>query len=252
MSKKLPPLTEKSLEDIKQSATHATPGTAKSAAPATDSDATSTPGKSRRPAAAKKPATLKLSKELEDSLRQRAEREGMSVEDYLNECLDEHQQTTEAHPDEPGSTEMDPTERARRIVNRYAKFAIAGGAIPIPWLDTLATGGVQIAMLRELANVYQTPFSGELGKSIVSALVGSITPSIVSWGSVGSVLKLSPGAGTVAGMISMSALASAATWALGQLFIQHFEAGGTLLNFDPRAMRAHFRRLFEEEQKRAK
>jgi hypothetical protein len=41
-------------------------------------------------------------------------------------------------------------------------------------------------------------------------------------------------------------LAGALTHAVGELFIMHFEAGGTLLTFEVEKMRAHFRREYEQ------
>jgi hypothetical protein len=54
-------------------------------------------------------------------------------------------------------------------------------------------------------------------------------------------LKLFPGIGHLAGGASMSILAGATTYAVGQVFIQHFDSGGTLLDFNPGAVREKFR-----------
>jgi hypothetical protein len=44
----------------------------------------------------------------------------------------------------------------------------------------------------------------------------------------------------------MPVFAGAATYAIGKVFIQHFEAGGTLLDFEPAKVREHFRQQFEK------
>ena len=44
----------------------------------------------------------------------------------------------------------------------------------------------------------------------------------------------------------MALFVAAYTWALGNVFIQHFEAGGTFLDFDPEKVREHFRTYFKE------
>ena len=38
----------------------------------------------------------------------------------------------------------------------------------------------------------------------------------------------------------------ATTYAVGKVFIEHFESGGTFLDFDPEKMRDHFQELYEE------
>ena len=47
-------------------------------------------------------------------------------------------------------------------------------------------------------------------------------------------------------MITNTAFGAASTYAVGQIFIQHFESGGTLLTFDPERVRAHYRKLYNE------
>ncbi|MFY0579572.1 hypothetical protein ACN28S_39745 [Cystobacter fuscus] len=57
--------------------------------------------------------------------------------------------------------------------------------------------------------------------------------------------------GTLAGMASVPLASLTLTHALGRLFIQHFETGGTLLNFDAEAMRKHFLDEFEASKAHA-
>jgi len=53
-------------------------------------------------------------------------------------------------------------------------------------------------------------------------------------GSVGTIsgLKFIPKIGTVLGGISTSTIGAASTYAVGQVFMQHFDQGGTLLDFE--------------------
>ena len=62
----------------------------------------------------------------------------------------------------------------------------------------------------------------------------------------GSLLKLIPAVGQVVGVIGVSVVSAAFTQALGNVFIMHFESGGTLLNFKPETMRDYFRAEFEK------
>jgi uncharacterized protein (DUF697 family) len=61
-----------------------------------------------------------------------------------------------------------------------------------------------------------------------------------------------PVVGTVLGGLSMSLFSGAATYAIGKVFIQHFEAGGTFLDFNPISVKEHFHALYEEGQSVAK
>ena len=59
-------------------------------------------------------------------------------------------------------------------------------------------------------------------------------------------IKSFPVIGSVIGGATVSVLSGALTYAVGRVFIQHFEQGGTLLNFDPKKMREHFKRELKD------
>ncbi len=61
-----------------------------------------------------------------------------------------------------------------------------------------------------------------------------------------SALKTVPVIGQIAGTILLPALALASTVAVGRVFLQHFEAGGTLLDFDPEKMKSYFEAEFNK------
>ena len=66
-----------------------------------------------------------------------------------------------------------------------------------------------------------------------------------------SALKSLPLVGTLLGTVVSSFVASQTTRALGRVYVMHFEAGGTLLDFSPEKMRAYFRGALAEEAKAA-
>jgi uncharacterized protein (DUF697 family) len=141
---------------------------------------------------------------------------------------------------------------AKKIVKNYMWWSMGAGLIPVPFVDLAAVSGVQLKMLKDMSDVYEINFSENKGKSIVSALLGSIVPNSLSVGNVGSLLKMVPIIGTVLGGVSMSLFSGAATYAIGKIFIQHFEAGGTFLDFNPITVKEYFHTLFVEGQTVAK
>lgn len=112
---------------------------------------------------------------------------------------------------------------AHAIVDRHAKYSAAAGLVPLPTVDLAAIAGVQVSMLRGLAAHYGVPFSRERGQALVTALVGGLMPSLAGY----QLLKV---VGPLAGMLGISGFAMASTWAVGRVFIAHFEAGGSLLD----------------------
>lgn len=60
--------------------------------------------------------------------------------------------------------------------------------------------------------------------------------------------KLTPGMGSLLGSSIIVASGGALTYALGQVFVKHFESNGTLLNLDGKAMRKFFKQEFASHQ----
>jgi uncharacterized protein (DUF697 family) len=149
---------------------------------------------------------------------------------------------------------MAPSEReqlALKTVRRYMWWATGAALIPIPFLDIAAVLGAQLKMIAELSKIYDIPFERSNVQAGVGSLLGYILPESLSEGLFGSLLKTIPGLGGLVGIPSFAVFVAGYVWALGRVFIMHFESGGTLLDFDPGAVREHFRAQFEEGRKMA-
>lgn len=137
-------------------------------------------------------------------------------------------------------------EAALKVVKNRMLWAAGIGLVPVPVIDFVALTGIQMEMLRKLAQIYEVPFKEQIGKSVVASLLGGVVPAGMSPG-VASLVKLVPVIGQATGALTMSVIGGAATWAVGKVFIQHFASGGTFLDFDPEKVKAHFKTLYEEE-----
>ncbi|MDO7639077.1 MAG: hypothetical protein MUQ61_00270, partial [OM182 bacterium] len=62
-------------------------------------------------------------------------------------------------------------------------------------------------------------------------------------------VKLIPVIGTLVGGLSLSALGAASTYAVGKVFVEHFEKGGTLANFSVDSVKDEFKKAFEKKSK---
>jgi uncharacterized protein (DUF697 family) len=121
-------------------------------------------------------------------------------------------------------------KRASQLVDRFAVWAGVAGFIPVPLVDVAAVGGLQFQMVRRLSELYGVPFSTNLGKSLIASLAGSTIPAASGIG-VASALKAVPLVGTAISTLTMPGLSAGAAYAIGRAFIEHFESGGTLLDF---------------------
>lgn len=141
-----------------------------------------------------------------------------------------------------------PEERLREAehIVRMGMYCAAGvGLVPVPVFDLVGVTGIQLDLLRRLSNLYSVKFSKDAGKNVIASLIGggvsySVGPLLAS------VVKVIPLVGPVLGAVSMSATSGAATYALGKVFIEHFESGGTILTFDPKAVKAFYEEQLKE------
>jgi uncharacterized protein (DUF697 family) len=143
------------------------------------------------------------------------------------------------------SVQVDRHARAAEIISSAAAWSAAAGAVPLPLLDLVAVGTVQGKMVMDLAKLYGEPASSELARGVVSVLLGTLFPAGLTSALVGSSAKLVP-VGALFGMASMAALSAAATYAIGKVFVRHFEKGGNLATFSPAAVKEELQREFSD------
>jgi uncharacterized protein (DUF697 family) len=133
----------------------------------------------------------------------------------------------------PTSAATEPREElAGKLVDRFSIWSGVAGLIPLPVIDVLAVGGLQVQMLRRLSQVYNVDFSENRGKALIAALAGCMIPATSGMGAA-SALKAVPIVNLIAAGFVMPVLSAGATYAIGKTFVQHFETGGTLLDFNP-------------------
>jgi len=148
-----------------------------------------------------------------------------------------------------GNRMITKEEEAKLVINKYLAGSILAGTIPVPVLDIATVTGIQLKMLHSISKLYGVPFSENVGKSIIASLIGGLGSISIGMGIFGSVVKVIPVVGPLVGPVIMPVTAGAFTYAVGKVFVQHFEAGGTFLDFDPEKTKDYFTRLYQEGKK---
>jgi uncharacterized protein (DUF697 family) len=135
---------------------------------------------------------------------------------------------------------------AKTTITNASQWATAAGFIPVTGLDTVTISGVQLKMVYDLCEIYKVPFKKEAVLAIVGAALGGSFTTIISTKVASFGLSKIPYIGSVVSLISQPAISFATTYAIGLLFIKHFENKGDLLNFDLESTKAVFDREFEK------
>lgn len=135
---------------------------------------------------------------------------------------------------------------ADQIVNRYSLIAVGFGVVPSPTVNSVAVLGLELQMINELAVVYHFPFPTRLAMiKVFTSLIGSLGPvyfALKSRAALGAV----PIFGQLLSASIYSISGGLSVYAVGKIFQNHFETGGTLLSRDNRVLRKLFKKHYEE------
>jgi uncharacterized protein (DUF697 family) len=116
------------------------------------------------------------------------------------------------------------------------------GLLPVPLVDIVTVGATQLVMIRKLSQCYDLPFSQHRAKALISALIGAGQTGLI----LTSLGKWIPGIGGAGLTVATAVTAGGLTYAIGQVFVRHFEMGGTLLDLDATAMKDYFAEQYQQ------
>ncbi|MDM8552191.1 DUF697 domain-containing protein [Desulfobacterales bacterium HSG2] len=144
------------------------------------------------------------------------------------------------------STKIKPTAESDRIIRGHVWASVGIGLIPVPIVDFMGLTGIQINMLRKIAGLYEVPFFKDAVKNILSSMIGGALPTAVSTPLAISMFKVFPIMGQTAGIVAMPVAGGATTYAIGKVFVRHFDSGGTFLSFDSEKVKGYYAEMFKE------
>ncbi|HFU75720.1 MAG TPA: DUF697 domain-containing protein [Arcobacter sp.] len=143
---------------------------------------------------------------------------------------------------EQENLEVNNKERALKandIIKNHMLVAMGFGTVPVPIVDLVGLTTTQLNMLRKLSNLYGNDFSEEIAKKAILSLLGGglAVPAAVG---LASLVKIIPVIGQTAGAVSLGATSAATTYAVGRVFVKHFESGGDFLSFNSKKAKESF------------
>ena len=139
---------------------------------------------------------------------------------------------TATQADTTATTES-KSQQAKSIVSKYVKGTGAIGLLPMPLVDAVAVTTAQLKMIHSISQVYEVEFNQNKVKSILASLLGGIVPLSLKT-NLFSLCKGIPVLGQTVGILGMSLMSAASTYAVGQVFIQHFGLWRHLIGFRAR------------------
>ena len=155
----------------------------------------------------------------------------------MNEAVNAVADAGEAKPVNSSEVEL--------IINKHVIAASGVGLVPVPLIDLVGVGAIQLRMIRKLADAYGVDHSDSRVRSVLMALVGG---SIPAFGALPlfSLAQSLPVVGWTVGASAASILSGASTYAVGHIMRRHFEAGGNFEDFKASEVRESFDNLVEK------
>lgn len=117
---------------------------------------------------------------------------------------------------------------ANQAVSNWSQWASVAGCVSMPFLGTAAIGAVQLKMISELCLIYDVPFHKKIVKSTLLSLTASTLTEYTSRGISSVVARCVPLVGSSLAILVQPLMAYASTYALGAVFINHFESDATI------------------------
>ena len=175
----------------------------------------------------------------------------------MSEKTDFAEQYAEAFADDQQEFEVqEMVAKANNVVLGFTTSTGATGAIPIPFADAPLLIAQQVAMMGAINSVFHITVGKEVLKSLAMAATGVSGTTIIGKTVATSLLKLIPGAGTIAGGAVAAGTAAALTLALGKAYIgicKSIKMGK--LNLDELSQkkgREAFKQAFRDQMKKEK
>ena len=111
-------------------------------------------------------------------------------------------------------------EKAENAVAVAVAATAATGAIPIPFADAPILIAEQVGLMATICGIYKINISKEGLKMLAFAAIGTGGATVVGKTIATGLLKLIPGAGSVAGGVISASTAGVVTLAMGKAFIE--------------------------------
>lgn len=109
-------------------------------------------------------------------------------------------------------------EASEEIIHWASGAAAAAGATPIPFADAAVLVPIQVGMIGKITSLYDIDLTKSIITGIVSALAGAAGATYLGRTIATNLIKLIPGAGTIAGGVISAGTAAALTEAMGHAY----------------------------------
>lgn len=183
-----------------------------------------------------KPSSIKLKKEVKSRSKPIKNERNRTMSEIGAEEIIDIEVTEDISNEE--SIEFAPVsrEKAMGVVKNWATLSAGGGLVPVTGVDLAVITGFHLKMVHSLCKLYGVQFKKEVALGSISSVLGGVgsvgLANIAKMSIAASVAKSIPLVGQLSTVFISPAVAYASVYALGKVFVRHFEDHGTLFSVD--------------------
>ena len=142
--------------------------------------------------------------------------------------------------------DLERRSRAENLIKNHVMAAGALSIVPLPLLDIAAITVVQLRMIQKLATMYGKTFSESLVRNTIAGLAGGVVGHGAGVLAALSLAKVIPGPGSLFGMVSLPLVVGASTYAVGRVYLRHFEEGGSIYDITVENVKGYYNEQLEK------
>lgn len=144
--------------------------------------------------------------------------------------------------------ELTKQDQCNNLINSASTWAAAATLIPVSGVDMAALAAVEANLIINISSVYGEKLQKYAVSGVISTLLGTLAPMYGAQLTVPLLLKWIP-FGNLVGAATMAGFGAAATYAIGKVFVNHYENGGTFANFDANKAKTELKTEFASKIK---
>jgi len=136
---------------------------------------------------------------------------------------------------------------AERIIRSSVYTAMGIGIVPIPFFNVAAVTASSLVMIRRLSELYGVEFKEGIAKKILTSVAGAGFGVLAS-APVESAMRFVPVIGLPLTIATKPVLNGMTTYAIGRMFVTHFERGGSFVGANMDEMKSDFSSAFKNSR----
>ncbi len=168
--------------------------------------------------------------------------EEIVFEDKVNNQTEDEEQTVETT-----AIKVIDTAAVDKIIRTNVYASMGTGIVPVPLFSFAAASGININMVRQLSALYNVEFKEDIAKNIITSVLvagaGVLATPLIETAVIGIPLVGLPFA-----VATRPVLNGMGTYAVGQMFVTHFNRGGSFVGANIDEMKESFTAAYKNSR----